>query len=56
MRIAIFKDGLAIFKPTLVGSLRKRPLGKSFKKTRKLAKECVGKEHSSKRDQPVESL
>ena len=41
MSTAIFKDGLAIFKPTLVGSLRKRPLGKDFKKIRRLAKKCV---------------
>ena len=57
MSNAIFKDRLAVFKPTLVGLLRKRPLGKDFKKIRRLAKKkmCV-KEHSNKSYQPGESL
>ena len=38
MSNAIFKDRLAVFKPTLVGLLRKRPLGKDFKKIMRLSK------------------
>ena len=41
MSTAIFKDGLAVFKPILVGLFRERPLGKDFKKIRRLAKKCV---------------
>ena len=56
MSTAVFKDGLAVFKPILVGLLRKRPLGKAFKKIRRLAKKMCVKEHSNKRYHPGESL